>query len=187
MTRRPAAWLASAAALTAAVVAAIPTPAAAHWTTVACQSPGTWQLTNSEAAYGMTFTTDQGHAGSIPAGGSTTVSWSGTSLTVHSEWADGFQRTDVGEGDCTVADTTTTTTVAAETTTTEAPPSTTTTLPVETTTTATPEPTTTTVPTTSTTPGSTAPASSGTAPASSGPTATASPAAAQPFTLPATR
>jgi LPXTG-motif cell wall-anchored protein len=101
----------------------VPQVAAAHHNTVSCQSPGVWLIVNSEAGVAESFTTDQGHSGSIPAGGSTTVGYSGTSLTVFGTWTNGATNTSTGEGDCTEAPTTTTeapTTTAAPTTT-EAP------------------------------------------------------------------
>src|SRR5687768_1349443 len=78
----------------------VPQVAAAHHNTVTCQSPGVWVIVNSEAGIAQTFTTNQGHSGSIPAGGSTTVGFSGTSLTVTGLWTDGSTSTATGEGSC---------------------------------------------------------------------------------------
>lgn len=96
-------------AILAIVFALLAGNAKAHYITVSCQSPGVWLIVNSEADTAMTFTTDQGHSGSIPAGGSTTVNFSGTSLTVHGVWANNFQNTNTGEGQCQTSTTTTTT------------------------------------------------------------------------------
>jgi hypothetical protein len=90
--------------------------ASAHNTIVTCAGQGVWSLQNSKADVGMSFTTDQGHSGTIAAGGSTTINYSGTSLTVFGTWDNGFTNTDTGEGDCTVP--TTSTTVPDTTTTT---------------------------------------------------------------------
>lgn len=105
--------------------------AAAHHNTVGCQSPGVWFIVNSEADKAESFTTSAGHTGTIPAGGSTTVAYSGTSLTVNGTWSNGTTHTDTGTGSCTKAPTTTigvtpsttspSTTVAATSTTPTAP------------------------------------------------------------------
>jgi LPXTG-motif cell wall-anchored protein len=98
----------------------VPQVAAAHHNTISCLSPGVWLIVNSEAGVAENFTTNQGHSGSIPAGGSTTVGYSGTALTVFGTWTNGATNTSSGEGECTVAPTTTTeapTTTAAPTTT----------------------------------------------------------------------
>lgn len=119
----------------------------AHHTDVWCQSPGVWLIENSEADKSLTFTTDQGHAGSIGDGGSTTVEYSGTSLTVYGVWENGATNTTTGVGDCVVVATTTTTVpeeTTTTTTTTVAETTTTTTVPDETTTTTAPDTTTTT-------------------------------------------
>ena len=94
--------------------------ASAHHNTVSCQSPGVWLIVNSEADKDETFTTDQGHSGTIGADAWVTVNYSGTSLTVHGTWENGVTHTDTGTGDCTAATTTTeatTSTVPATTTT----------------------------------------------------------------------
>lgn len=141
-------------AIAAVVVASIlglSAVAAAHHTTVTCQSPGIWLVVNSEADKSMTFTTDQGHEGSIPAGDSTTVEFSGSELTVFGVWSNGQTATNSGEGDCSVPETTTTTAVEPTTTTTTELV-TTTTLPAPTTTTTLEETTTTVTSSTTTEP-----------------------------------
>src|SRR5688572_13089440 len=85
-----------------------PQVAAAHHNTISCQSPGVWLIVNSEAGVAESFTTNQGHSGTIAAGGSTTVGYSGTSLTVFGTWTNGATATSTGEGDCTESPTTTT-------------------------------------------------------------------------------
>ncbi len=87
--------------------------ASAHDVTVGCITPGSgqWGILNSEAALAMTFTAAGAtpSSGTIPGGGSTMVSFSGTSLTVAATWPDGESDVVTGEGDCTVPDTTPTT------------------------------------------------------------------------------
>lgn len=99
--------------------------ASAHATLIACTAPGTWTLTNDQADWVEDYTTDQGHAGTIPAGGSVDVAYDGTELTVYGYWPKGpgpdddVTNTSTGTGNCVKTDPTTTT--VAETTTTEAP------------------------------------------------------------------
>lgn len=109
----------------------------AHHSTISCQSPGVWLIANSEPDKAMTFTTDAGHTGAIPAGGSTTVTFSGVLLTVHAVWSNSVEHTDTGRGDCTVPTTTTTTTTTTSTSTSTSTTSTTTTTEVPTSTTVT--------------------------------------------------
>ena len=80
----------------------LPSMVAAHQNTVSCQSPGVWLIVNSEADKAEEFTTNEGHSGNISAGGSTTVNFSGTSLTVDGYWPiTGARNTATGTGDCT--------------------------------------------------------------------------------------
>jgi hypothetical protein len=116
-------------------------PASAHHTTVECVDPlGVWRVTNSEADKSMTFTSPQGPAGSIPAGGSTLVEFVGSSLTIVGTWSNGATNTSTGEGDCddtpptsssTTSSTTSTLPTTSSTTSTTAPPSTSTTTTTE--------------------------------------------------------
>jgi hypothetical protein len=75
---------------------------AGHHANVSCEGQGVWSIGNSEDWGPMSFTTDQGHSGTVGPSGVTTVSYSGDSLTVSSSWPNGFTSTDTGEGDCTV-------------------------------------------------------------------------------------
>jgi hypothetical protein len=96
--------------------------ASAHVVTVACAGTGTgqWTITNSQTTDTMTFSAAGASpsSGTIPGGGSATVGFSGTSLTVVATWGD-LTKTATGSGDCTVP--TTTTTVPETTTTTTLP------------------------------------------------------------------
>lgn len=95
----------------------------AHHNDIACIAPGQWSITNSEAAWPENYTTDAGHSGTIAAGGSVTVSYSGTSLTVFGHWhkgpgpSDDVTNTNTGTGDCTVTTTTEASTTSTPTTT----------------------------------------------------------------------
>jgi hypothetical protein len=112
--------------------------ASAHTVTVACTGTGSglWSIVNSDGqAMSFTATGATPSSGTIAAFGSTTVSFSGTSLTVEGTWDDGFTGSSTGTGECEVTDTTTTTTTTSTTTTTT--PTTTTTIPETTSTTTT--------------------------------------------------
>lgn len=90
-----------AALVLAASLIAVSAAVSAHHNTVSCQSPGVWLIVNSEADKDESFTTNQGHSGNIPAGGSITVNYSGTSLIVYGIWVGGATNTATGEGNCT--------------------------------------------------------------------------------------
>ena len=84
--------------------------ASAHTATVACTETGSglWTIVNSDGqAFSFTAPGATPSSGTIEAFGSTTVSFSGTSLTVGATWDDGFTSTTTGSGDCTVTTTTT--------------------------------------------------------------------------------
>jgi LPXTG-motif cell wall-anchored protein len=106
----------------------IPSSASAHQNTLSCLSPGVWQIVNG---YGEPehFTTDQGHAGTIPASGSVTVTYSGDSLTVNGEWENGAMNQVTSTDVCSVNETTTTAPQTTTSTTTTTVPETTTTVP----------------------------------------------------------
>jgi hypothetical protein len=103
--------------------------ASAHVVTVSCAGTGSgqWTITNSQTTEAMTFSAAGASpsSGTIPGGGSATVGFSGTSLTVVATWDDGITKSDTGSGDCTVPTTsgpTTSTTVPDTTTTTTTQP-----------------------------------------------------------------
>ena len=72
--------------------------ASAHVVTVSCAGTGSgqWTITNSQTTETMTFSAPGASpsSGTIPGGGSATVGFSGTSLTVTATWTDGI--TEVG-------------------------------------------------------------------------------------------